>query len=219
MSFAKINARALWLWLCVLAPLAGCNEFQTVNTAKWFEGTWMKNDASAPVKEMLTVWDARIRMAEDSTHDGIQRPGLVGRLVLLNDNGFQDAHGRVIVKMEDLTHPEPGKPFEKLGEWSFPVDALKQLKRRDPLGDGYTLFLPWPNYHPAIKEVQVRVCYVPEKGTPRYSTPTRLHLQTDDSMRPVLRERQVIPTGSVQPMIVPNALPTIIPVPTPGWKN
>ena len=210
MSFASIKIRALWLSLLLLAPLAGCTEFQTMTTSKWLDGHWLKGDSSTPVNDMLTVWDCRVKMIEDHENDGMQRPGLVGRLVLLSGSTFAEANGGVIVTVVDLTHPEPDKAPEKLGEWKFSAEALKQLRRRDPLGDGYTLFLPWPNYTPATKEVEVRLCYVPEKGARRYSTPNRLHLQNDDSMQPVFRERQVIPGQPPQPQIVPASLtPTL----------
>jgi hypothetical protein len=211
MSLAAIRTRVLWLGLCagLIGSTAGCTEFQTMHTNKWIDGNWLQsNSNAAPVNDMFAYWDARVRLTEDSSNGGVQRHGLAGRLFLFNDGQCVEANGKVIVKMVDLTHPEPGKEPELLGEWGFPATALKQLRRRDGLGEGYTLFLPWPNFHPAIKHVQVQVCYVPEKGSPRYSSPSALHLQTTDS-QPMIRERQIVAGERSRPALPP--IPTPLP--------
>src|SRR5581483_612242 len=56
-----------------------------------------------------------------------------------------------------------------LEEWRIDSDTLKRLGKRDMLGWGYTLFLPWSTYRPDVGQVRMKLAYVPVKGTPIFS--------------------------------------------------
>jgi len=71
-----------------------------------------------------------------------------------------------------MSHSGPdGRPVQ-LEEWTFQRDELKRLLRRDAVGMGYTLFLPWSTYKPDVTQVQLKVAYLGSKGNPLYAINT-----------------------------------------------
>ena len=79
----------------------------------------------------------------------------------------------------DLYETLPGVVTSEvpLEEWRFDRDTLKRLLRRDAVGWGYTLFLPWGTYRPDLSHVEIRVRYEPVKGLPLYAEPCSVVLQ------------------------------------------
>src|SRR5262249_58842934 len=97
--FVRVRKSRLFRFsLCaaLLAPLAGCNAFQSMSTNKWFDGNWIETSAGAPVTDMLVYWDNRVRLTEDQANGGVQRPGLAARLYLISSEQFADAQGRIV---------------------------------------------------------------------------------------------------------------------------
>ncbi|MBI1832828.1 MAG: hypothetical protein HYR84_15415 [Planctomycetes bacterium] len=199
---SSIIRRTRWLiLLAVLGPLAGCTTFQSLTTSKWFDGNWIDGGGEQAVTDGMTLWDNRVRITQDSVNAGRPLPGLVGRLYLFGNDRNVDAHGYVVVTMHDAT--KPGS--EELVKWRFDPKSLKLLKRKDHLGDGYTLFLPWEGYRPEIRQVKLQACYLPEKGAPRYLDPSRVTLQSEDEfIPPTVTHRQFAPGV---PSVVPMAFP------------
>ena len=76
--------------------------------------------------------------------------------------------GCVVLDLYDDTHPAGNNPIP-LEEWRIDRATLKRLLRRDAVGWGYTLFLPWGTYKPDITQVQLRLRYEPVNGTPLYA--------------------------------------------------
>src|SRR5580693_1434510 len=100
MSFAAWKTRLFWLSLVatLLGPLAGCTDFQTIGSSQWLDSRWHDGPA---VSDMFVYWDNQIVVTEDSANLGVQRPGLAGRLFLLNEGKCVEAHGQVVVRMVD----------------------------------------------------------------------------------------------------------------------
>jgi hypothetical protein len=222
--------RACWLLLggMLLSPLTGCTGFQSIASDKWLEGRWLQGDPEQPVNHVLTIWDGSVRVAQDTVNGGASVHGLVGRLLLLNEETGRgmDALGTVMVCMHDMTDAPAGKEPIRIAEWKFDAKSLKQLKKTDKFGDGYTLFLPWDTYRSNIKQVHLQVCYVSEKGTKHYTEPVNLTLQTGDLPRSVL-QTSILPVGHSQPQlaimppapqqqVVPNSVQQQ--QPTPGTQ-
>ena len=44
-----------------------------------------------------------------------------------------------------------------LEEWVFSTKKLRELQRRDPIGWGYTVLLPWTTYSPEITKIRLKV--------------------------------------------------------------
>ena len=67
-----------------------------------------------------------------------------------------------------------------LEEWRIDKDTLKRLHKKDVIGEGYTIFLPWATYKPEIARIQLKVRYEPVKGAPLYAASSPLTLTADD---------------------------------------
>jgi len=201
--FGGLMRRAGWLLLAgmLLCPFIGCTSFQSMCTNDWLNAKWLDSSPEQPVDHMLSRWDHRVKMVEDTVNRGSVVPVLAGVVYLFNDQSHScvDARGWVAVQLQDITHIASGKPAEKMAEWRFDAERLRLLKRKDPLGEGYTLVLPWYEYRPEIKEVRLQICYVPEKGTPRYSEPQNVTLQPADQPAPVVEERRFVPALEPRP--------------------
>ena len=49
-------------------------------------------------------------------------------------------------------------------EWRIDKDTLKRLFKKDIVGNGYTLFLPWASCRPEVTKVHLTVRYNPVAG-------------------------------------------------------
>jgi len=166
-SGQAIGYRWQRFWMaCCLLPVAvgvvGC-----VNTGSFVLPGLDKLSAPAPC-EVVVAWNPEILFRPDPAHRGAPTPGLGGRMYLFG--GGSDCpltgDGCVVVDLYEDVDPKASVPTE---EWRLDRDTLKRLLRRDAVGWGYTLFLPWGSYKPEIKQVQLRLRYEPAKGTPLYA--------------------------------------------------
>ncbi len=128
------------------------------------------------VNEVTTFWYEQIQYVQDTEHQGQSLPGLAGRVWLHSTDvkNMVEARGFLYAEMYDTT---PGAEPRKLADWSFDKDNLKLLKRKDVIGMGYTLFLPWETYRPEIKRVQLRLAYVEPGKAPQFAEPQILALK------------------------------------------
>lgn len=136
-----------------------------------------------PVSQVAVTWESRMQVTQDSVNGGRPLPGLAGRMYLFGpDLGFtQKGNGTVTVDLFDTSACVPGQAQAEpkhLERWQFDAVSLNKLLRKDKIGWGYTLFLPWPTYKPEITRVRLNVCYLPASGTPLYAEPASLNLGT-----------------------------------------
>ena len=89
-----------------------------------------------------------------------------------------------VKRLVQLANAWPGLASDNpapLEEWRFDRETLQRLYKRDAVGGGYTLFLPWGTYKSEITQVRLRLRYEPTKGTPLYNESSTLVLRKDDS--------------------------------------
>jgi hypothetical protein len=146
------------------------------------------------------MWQPEVMFAADPTHNGMPTPGLAGRLYLF---GPETGHplvgdGSLVVDLFDDSPVASGGQPKLLEKWCLDKDTLKRLLRRDFLGQGYTLFLPWGTYRPDIHHVHLMVCYTPQKGSPLYAPSSPVTLSSDN-VPPQLAHRTVV--GAPNPVI------------------
>jgi hypothetical protein len=153
-----------------------------------------------PVAQVSAIWQKQVHYAADPTHSGAQTPGLAGRLYLFGTELSQPlvGDGSLTVVLYDDAPPAGGQP-KQLEAWNLDKDTLKRLVRRDVIGDGYTLFLPWGTYRPDITQVHLVVCYAPQKGSPVYSQGEPLLLTRDDPPQVTSRTVTGAPPASATP--------------------
>jgi hypothetical protein len=106
-------------------------------------------------------------------------PGIVGRVYLFGkDIAFPlQADGSLYVELAEIDNGQP----KVLEQWSIDALTMAKLQRKDAIGAGYSLFLPWGTYRPDISHVQLRVAFQPAKGgTPLYGAPSSVVLTRGD---------------------------------------
>jgi hypothetical protein len=146
----------------------------------------------------------------DVVNNGAPLVGLAGRVYLFGQAlGHPVAgNGMAIIELQDLTHANAQTKPRLLERWEIDSVTLNRLLRKDTIGWGYTLFLPWSTYRQDISKVQLQVRYVPEKGLPLFSPPAVVTLSSDTQIT-VSQRRQVgstvTPAGSLQQPPGPTA--------------
>jgi hypothetical protein len=180
------------------------------------------------VYQAVTTWNHQVVFAPDPVHGGAEQPGLVGRLYLFGKEiSFPlIEEGSLVVDLYDDTQPPPqtesgptSGPGQQtpLEEWRFDPVSLKKLAKKDMIGWGYTVFLPWGTYRPEINQVHLKVRYVTAKDIPFFAESGPLSLQ-----KPVMTaSHHVVTVGgksnvpatgpaglsSTPPNSLPNAVP------------
>ena len=181
-----------WLFLAAIMPL-GCAHLGKGNPADSLpHGT---------VCQVVTTWNHQIVHAPDPVHGGAPTPGLMGRLYLFGQEISSPLveEGSVVVDLYDDSNPNSGETRPPLEEWRLDPETLKRLLKRDMIGWGYTLFLPWGTYKPDIGLVHLKICYQPAKGTPMYAESGALTLENSTAAGSRLAGRQQpgkTPTGN-----------------------
>jgi hypothetical protein len=135
------------------------------------------------VCQVVATWNSKVVTADDPVHGGTPTPGLAGRVYLFGPQiDFPlVGDGGLVVDLYDQTN---GKPV-MLEEWRFDAATLGRLLRKDMIGWGYTVFLPWGTYRPDILRVRLKVRYEPPGGAaPIYaeSSPITLNAVRDFEM-------------------------------------
>jgi hypothetical protein len=145
---------------------------------------WTPSQEAAPaVCQVHTFWDGRIQVPQDVVNGGRPLPGLAGRLYLFGQEfGIPlKGDGSVAVDLYDISSVPPGVEPKRLERWQMDAGTMAKLLRRDKIGWGYTVFLPWSTYSPDIKRVRLNICYTPAKGTPIYAEPATISLHNQVS--------------------------------------
>lgn len=132
--------------------------------------------------QLVATWRPDIYFVPDPAHGGVERPTLFGRLYLFGpDAGTPMAgDGKLVVDLYEGGVPR-GATAAPLEEWQFDPVTFKGLLKRDMLGWGYTVPLPWATYRPDITCVQVKVRYEPAKGAPLFADSTPMAIKPADA--------------------------------------
>ena len=154
-------------------------------------GSLVSNEDAPPTDpacQVVATWNNQVLFTPDPTHNGEPTPGLAGRVYLFGQTvGYPVAgNGTMVVDLFDDARPPAGKAPTPLEEWRIDKDTLQRLLRRDPIGWGYTLFLPWATYRPDITHVHLKLRYNPVNGSPLFASSAPLTLNKDDANDPGL---------------------------------
>jgi hypothetical protein len=126
--------------------------------------------APAPQPTQLVVaWQNWIGSGPDPANGGRPTPILPGRLYLfgpvMGHPMVGDGGLRVEVFDETSGVVAPTPAFT----WDIEAKDMPKLLKRDMIGMGYTLLLPWPSYHSSMNKLRVRTAYLPPGALPIYS--------------------------------------------------
>lgn len=131
------------------------------------------------VCQVAATWQREIVFTADPAHGGAPTPGLAGRVYFFGPRvDFPLAgDGTLIVDLYDGSKGDPTATPVPLEEWRIDKATLGRLIRRDTIGWGYTVFLPWGTYRPDLTQVRLRARYEPPHGAPIYSESTAITLE------------------------------------------
>jgi hypothetical protein len=168
-----------WMATLALTALAlGATGCESVNWA-------LHPTVEAPpegVAQVHTTWENRVLVTQDCVNEGAPLIGIGGRMYLFGQEvGFPlKGDGSVTVDVYDISPAATNGEPKMLERWQIDRKTLHRLARKDFIGWGYTLFLPWATYRPDIQRVQIQLRYVPEKGgTPLFAPPCQVTLRHD----------------------------------------
>jgi hypothetical protein len=172
----KEEARGIAAGLVVILGVAsGCVNMTSLST----------HDAPpiGGAAQVVATWKREVIFTPDPAHNGTPIPGLAGRVYLFGETvDYPLAGDGALVVDLYLDSAKPGAPTTPpVEEWRFDPATLKRLSRRDAIGWGYTLFLPWGTYKPEIDHVHLKLRYEPPTGYPLYGDSGPLTLAHADS--------------------------------------
>lgn len=133
----------------------------------------------AGICQAVAVWNPTVIYAPDPARGGTPSPGLVGRLYLFGPQLDFPRSGEGSLTIDLYKEGTKGDASTQvlLEEWHIDKETLQRLMKRDPIGCGYTLFLPWGTYHPELTHLHIKLRYEPVKGSPLYAPPSSLTLE------------------------------------------
>jgi hypothetical protein len=134
-----------------------------------------------PPTNLVVMWLPRVVQGVDTAHNGQMMMGLAGRLMLVGADGLPlVGDGDLTVELY-VDPPAPGAPPRKMEDWHISHDDLHhKCLKRDMVGWGYNLQLPWNTFRPEITHVLMRATYKPVKGQALY-TPLQPVTLSDDN--------------------------------------
>jgi hypothetical protein len=151
-----------WAVAVAAALLAGCD-----STGLPF----CRSESSPPPPEracqIVAAWHNCVAYAADPTHNGTQSPGIAGRFYIFGEeiDYPRTADGSLTVDLYD----ESKGASTMLERWEIDPRTLQRLVKKDMIGWGYTLFLPWSRFSADITRVRMKVRYQPAKGAPLFT--------------------------------------------------
>lgn len=186
---SSLVIRSCFVLMCaVLVCVAGC-----VNTAPWIAKR-ESTPGGAPTQVVVT-WEPRVIVTADTVNGGAPLPGLAGRLYLFSlDCGAPVVHdGCLHAELYDMAAVAKGGQPVMLETWDIDAERMKLLLRKDIIGWGYTVFLPWSTYKPCINNVQLKVCYTTKSGVPLYAPTSPMRLLDSNCPPPRVTESIITP--------------------------
>lgn len=139
--------------------------------------------ASTPARmgeasKLTAAWTNKVVFAPDPTRGGDPMPSLIVRVWIFGpDEGKPVApDGELLVGLWDNTPQAKGGKPELKELWHIDRDTAMKFRKLDAIGDGYTLLLPWSNYHVDVKQVNLVVRYNGADGRNVASAPEKLSI-------------------------------------------
>jgi hypothetical protein len=138
------------------------------------------------VTQIMALWadGVVIQPNPDPRYHGHPTPGFNGRVYLYGPQHKEPlaADGVLTVYLYDTTHDADNKiPLEV---WNVDEANLARVGKRDSLGWGYNLWLPWTTFSKDVHRVNLVVKYHPHEGLDRFSGHTKLTVNDDSGLRP-----------------------------------
>jgi hypothetical protein len=154
-----------------LAAMAGC-----VSTDKAPEAPPPPGAAC----QLMAVWQPTVYWTPDPTRNGALNPTLAGHVWLFGQEvGFPVVgDGSLVVSLYEGIS-QPGVEQQPIEIWQLDAVSLRKYLKKDGLGWGYNVCLPWSTYRRDLNHIQMRVRYDPPNGAALFSDTASLALNPD----------------------------------------
>ena len=165
---------------------------------------------------LTAAWNNKVMYAPDPTHGGDPVPGLLVRLWIFGPD-TKDAltvPGELIIGLWDNTPKAAGAQPVLQEVWHIDTETVEKFRRKDIIGDGFTLFLPWSKYHVDLKQVNVVARFNGTDGRNLVSTPERLTIDHAATLQRAQDKLNGLSAGV--PMKADVSGPAILPPPVVG---
>jgi hypothetical protein len=166
MEVTRRSLRTLALAFIPLGVLAGCvNTDVRAPSVSWFDGP-----THGPVAQLVTMWAEHVVYQPDP-QSGAPMPGFSGRVYMFGGPRRTTplgADGMLRVCLFDCGD-QRGEAAPPLEVWELHAAELERMLKKDGVGWGYNLWLPWSTINPDIRRIALRVQYVPTSGLPLWS--------------------------------------------------
>lgn len=136
-----------------------------------FTSAFHHGSACPPPASVVAAWSPKVTYVPDPARNGQPAPGIAGRIYLFGPTPDYPiaGDGSLTVDMYDDTAAGGSSAATPIERWEFDPVTFKRLLKRDTVGMGYTVFLPWGTYRPDIKTVRLQVRYEPKGGNAVYA--------------------------------------------------
>lgn len=134
--------------------------------------------AKAPtgnVAQVQAMWENHVITTQDVVNNGRPLVGLAGQVYFFGEDIGYPLGGKGTLTV-DAREFQPDGTAKLIERWEIDPATLAKLGRKDRIGWGYTVFLPWSTFRPDITRLQLQLKFVPETGIPIFSTPTTVSL-------------------------------------------
>lgn len=167
---------------------------------------------TGPVCQIVSTWNHEVVFTPDPVNGGVSSPGLVGRVFLFGPDVCYPLVGDgslTVALFDDSPQADGGQPVQ-LEEWRIDKDTLRRLVKRDTIGMGYTLFLPWATYKQEIKHIHMKVRYDTGKSLPIYVDSGPLTLSAPETVTSAkqVRSSDISNAGAKPPSPPPSPVVT-----------
>ncbi|HMP02320.1 MAG TPA: hypothetical protein PKC45_07450 [Gemmatales bacterium] len=144
---------------------------------------WEERPPIGEVGQVVALWGDGVVMQPDPGRNGQITPGFNGKVYLIDGQKGQalGADGHLVVSLFDTSDPTGQTPREV---WEIDPVNLKKVCRKDGVGWGYALWLPWTTAHLPMQHVTLVVKYRPASGREVWSTPSNFRVREGNALQP-----------------------------------
>ena len=178
-GFGRVN-RAFWRGISGALMVAGALSETGCVTLPTTESILHPNREVAC--QIVTTWQPEVIFTPDPARGGMSAAGIGGRLYLFGSEIGKPLKGKgtLVVDLYDVSGNKGPDPIH-LEQWQIDAVTLARLGKLDPIGFGYTLFLPWGTCSEEVNRVQLKVKYQPATGYPLYTDSGPITMTHPDS--------------------------------------
>ena len=155
------SSRYLVAIIAALA-LAGCDTFDA------YQVTWPVHEGPVvgEVHQILALWADGVVVQPDPQRHGTPTPGFSARVYLFGPDLAEPVatDGTLTILLYDEPMGQVGKPAVPREVWKIDAASLERVLKKDGLGWGYSLWVPWTTYAPDVRRVRLVVKHEAPNG-------------------------------------------------------